>query len=354
MIVEIINVGTELLLGEIVNTNATMIQKMCKELGFDVFYQSVVGDNENRFLNVLDTAFKRGANCIITTGGLGPTDDDVTKELSAKYLQLEIELNEIEAKKVFDKCAFVMQSNNVPKNNIKQAYFPRNAFIIENDVGTANGCIMSNGNQMIINLPGPPKELAYCLEKSVLPYLKQYQQAILYTQDIVTLGIGESSMALKLKDIIDHQDDVSIALYASETNVRVRLATKAISQSEANFKMKNIYDIIVSRIGDFIVEDLSPLDQLKKIMPKYHIEYLSDFKLPNDNFIECHVPLNQAQMIILINTSKHQYGEIIEVTISKDNIKKEYRVPLLKAAKYSLPKLQAKLVAIISQFLESV
>ena len=100
MNVEIINVGTELLLGEIVNTNATYIQKMCKDLGFNVYYQTTVGDNHDRFKECLDVAFKRGANCVITTGGLGPTQDDLTKELSAEYLGLELLYNEEEAKKV--------------------------------------------------------------------------------------------------------------------------------------------------------------------------------------------------------------------------------------------------------------
>ena len=109
MNVEIINVGTELLLGEIVNTNATYLQKMCKELGFNVFFQTVVGDNPQRFLDCLNIAFNRGCDCVITTGGLGPTEDDLTKELSAKYLGLEMIYNEAEAKKVNDKCCFVSQ-----------------------------------------------------------------------------------------------------------------------------------------------------------------------------------------------------------------------------------------------------
>ena len=124
MNIEIINVGTELLLGEIVNTNATTLQKVCKDLGFNVFYQTVVGDNPDRFMDCLDIAFKRGADMVITTGGLGPTADDVTKELSAKYLGLEMEYLEEEAKKVYDKCAFVMNNPDVPSTNFKQANFP--------------------------------------------------------------------------------------------------------------------------------------------------------------------------------------------------------------------------------------
>ena len=106
MNVEIMNVGTELLLGEIVNTNATLLQKVCKDLGFNVYYQSVVGDNPQRLYDCLKIAFERGADCVITTGGLGPTTDDLTKELSAKYLGLEMVYNEEEARKVDIKCRY--------------------------------------------------------------------------------------------------------------------------------------------------------------------------------------------------------------------------------------------------------
>ena len=143
MNVEIINVGTELLLGEIINTNATYLQKMCKELGFNVFFQTVVGDNSQRFLDCLEIAFNRGCDCVITTGGLGPTEDDLTKELSAKYLGLEMIFNEAEAKKVNDKCCFVSQLDQVTDNNFKQAYFPKDCYVLDNPIGTANGCVMS-------------------------------------------------------------------------------------------------------------------------------------------------------------------------------------------------------------------
>ena len=152
MNVEIINVGTELLLGEIINTNATYLQKMCKELGFNVFFQTVVGDNSQRFLDCLEIAFNRGCDCVITTGGLGPTEDDLTKELSAKYLGLEMIFNEAEAKKVNDKCCFVSQLDQVTDNNFKQAYFPKDCYVLDNPIGTANGCVMSKDKKMIVNL----------------------------------------------------------------------------------------------------------------------------------------------------------------------------------------------------------
>ena len=138
MNVEVINVGTELLLGEIINTEAPVLFKMCKELGFDIYHQTTVGDNPHRLLECLDIAFKRGADCVITTAGLGPTQDDLTKELSAEYLGLELVYNEEEARKVDEKCRFVTGLDVVSDNNFKQPYFPENAYILDNDVGTAN------------------------------------------------------------------------------------------------------------------------------------------------------------------------------------------------------------------------
>ena len=191
MNVEVINVGTELLLGEIINTEAPVLFKMCKELGFDIYHQTTVGDNPQRLLECLDIAFKRGADCVITTAGLGPTQDDLTKELSAEYLGLELVYNEEEARKVDEKCRFVTGLNVVSDNNFKQAYFPENAYILENDVGTANGCVMSKDGKMIINLPGPPKEFNYVVEHSLKPYLEQYRQEQIYTEDFLVMGIGE-------------------------------------------------------------------------------------------------------------------------------------------------------------------
>ena len=162
MNVEIINVGTELLLGEIVNTNATYIQKMCKDLGFNVYHQTTVGDNPKRFKECLKIAFERGCDCVITTGGLGPTQDDLTKELSAQFLGLEMIYLDDEAKKVDEKCRFVTGVEKIPDNNFKQAYFPKDCFVLENEVGTANGCVMSKDEKMIINLPGPPKGNEIC------------------------------------------------------------------------------------------------------------------------------------------------------------------------------------------------
>lgn len=352
MIVEIINVGTELLLGEIVNTNATYLQKMCKELGFDIYFQSVVGDNQERFKQCLDVAFKRGATCVITTGGLGPTQDDLTKELSAEYLSLEMLYNEVEAKKVEDKCSFVMGSQIIPDNNFKQAYFPEKCYILENEVGTANGCIMSKNSKMIVNLPGPPKEMRYVVEHQLKPYLLQYKQDILYTYEYLTMGIGESTLDELLADIIDHQKEVSIALYAMEEAVRIRLACKTSSQQLANDRMVKIKAIIEQRVSEYIIYEDNLKEALYAIMPPYCIKYNSDFRLQKDFLLGSNGNYLDG-LIIEISTKTHILGQIVCVNLLYNEKEKYFEVPILKKAELSYAKLESKIIINTYQFLKS-
>lgn len=349
MIVEIINVGTELLLGEIVNTNATYLQKMCKELGFNVYHQSVVGDNPDRLLECFDIAFKRGADCIITTGGLGPTTDDLTKELSAQYLGLEMVYNEKEAKKVYDKCSFVTGLDEIPQNNFKQAYFPIDCYILENEVGTANGCVMSKDNKMIINLPGPPKEMTYVVNYSLIPYLQQYKEDKIYTYEYLTMFIGESKLQEVLNDLIENQNNVSIALYAGEETVRVRLAVKTFSQEEADRLMKNVKVEIEKRIGTYIIKENNLKEALMKIMIPYHLYYNGSFRL-KDNFLDGKFYDENSKFFIKIYTKKEKLGERLLINIDDNEV---MNIPLLKKAEYSYAKAEARIIAGIYKYLRN-
>lgn len=354
MNVEIINVGTELLLGEIVNTNATYIQKMCKELGFNVYYQSVVGDNPKRVKDCLEIAFNRGADCVITTGGLGPTQDDLTKELSAEYLGLALVYDEVEAKKVDDKCKFVSNSNTIPKNNYKQAYFPKECFILENEVGTANGCVMKKDEKMIINLPGPPKEMMYIVDHVLKPYLEQYRQDVIYTYDYLTMGIGESAVDEVLTDIINHQDKVTVAMYASEESVRVRLGCKATSQEEADTMMKDTKKQIEEKLEQYIIHETSLKDALASIMPPYTVEYKSDFQLREGfHFGSMNQP-SQDMFHIIIDTKKHPLGEIVLVRYEYKGQEVSFTVPMLKKAELSYSKLESRMIANLYLFLKKM
>lgn len=339
MNVEILNVGTELLLGEIVNTNATYLQKICKDLGFNVYYQSVVGDNPQRLYDCLALAFSRGANCVITTGGLGPTTDDLTKELSAQYLGLEMVYNEEEAQKVNRKCQYITGLKDISDNNFKQAYFPRDAYILENDMGTANGCVMSKDEKMIINLPGPPKEMTYVVEHSLLPYLKKYKKETLYTYEYITMFIGESKIDDLLKDVINAQNNVSIALYAGEETVRIRLAVKAHNQSDADDLMKPIQQVIEERIGQYVVRENDLKKALLQTKVTLSIDYKGSFVL-HDDFLKPMLS-HQPQIKICVETRKEKMGEVVKFSFNDDFV---FEVPTFIKAEYSYGKIEARFV----------
>ena len=339
MNVEIINVGTELLLGEIVNTNATYLQKVCKDLGFNVYFQTVVGDNSKRLYDCFDLAFKRGANCIITTGGLGPTTDDLTKELSAQYLGLNMIYNEVEAQKVYQKCCFITGCHTISNNNFKQAYFPQDAYILENMMGTANGCIMWRDEKMIINLPGPPKEMKYVVEHSLIPYLKQYQQDRIYTFEYTTMFIGESKVDEVLKDIIEEQDYVSIALYAGEETVRIRLAVKASSQNQADSLMNSIKKEIEKRLYEYIVDIAGLKETLLSMNVSLSFKYEGHFHF-KDDFLKS-LLLKNPQINIRVETRKEELGEVVQFYFNDDL---QFEVPTFIDAELSYEKIETRFV----------
>lgn len=345
MNVEIINVGTELLLGEIVNTNATLLQKVCRELGFNVYFQTVVGDNPKRLYDCLKLAFERGADCVMTTGGLGPTTDDLTKELSAQYLGLEMIFNKEEAEKVTQKCQFCTGMKQISDNNFKQAYYPQGAYILENDMGTANGCIMSKGEKMIINLPGPPKEINYVVEHSLIPYLLQYQQETIYTYEYMTMFIGESRLDEMLHDLIDQQENISIALYAGEETVRVRLATKASSQNEADEMMVDIKKEIEKRIGQYIIFEKDLKEALVKKMVPISLTYQNDFQL-QDEFLQPFLS-DQPEIQIVVEIRKEKLGEVVVFHFNEYT----FEVPTFVKAMYSYKKVEARFVAQLYKYI---
>lgn len=339
MNVEIINVGTELLLGEIVNTNATLLQKVCKKLGFNVYFQTVVGDNPERLYNCLQLVFERGADCVMTTGGLGPTTDDLTKELSAQYLGLEMIYHEEEAQKVLKKCRYCTGIEEIPENNFKQAYYPVDAYILENDMGTANGCVMSKDEKMIINLPGPPKEIQYVVEHSLIPYLEQFKQETIYTYDYLTMFIGESKIDEVLRDLIDNQDHVSIALYAGEETVRVRLAVKAACQNDVNRMMEKIKREIELRIGKYIIFERDLKEALIKNLIPISLTYNGEFRL-KDDFLKPYIS-DQPQIKIVIETRVEELGEVVVFHFNNYS----FEVPTFVKATYSYGKIEARFVA---------
>lgn len=243
---ELISVGTEILLGDIVNTNAQFLSKELASIGIGVYNQEVVGDNEDRLFKAFETALNR-SDIVITTGGLGPTGDDLTKETACKYFGMKMELHKEsyeELIKIFNKTG-----KELTENNLKQAYFPKEARVLPNPNGTAPGAILEKNNKIIIILPGPPKEMKPMYINHVRSYLMSKGNGIIKSETIRVLGIGESSAAQKLKDLIDTGINPTIAPYAKEEDVIFRITAKADNEEEAVKLIKPVKDIIKNRFG---------------------------------------------------------------------------------------------------------
>lgn len=245
---EIISVGTELLLGDIVNTNAQYLSKSLADLGFDVMFQATVGDNENRLTQCLDQAFSR-SEMVIATGGLGPTPDDITKEVCAKYFDMQLEENE-ETKRDLLKF-FNHKNTTMPKSNLKQALLPKGSIMLKNDNGTAPGCILEKDGKTIVILPGPPYEMKPMFEDKVVPYIKKYSSFVIKSHTIRSFGIGESLMAEKTADLLEC-DNPTVAPYAKRGEALLRVSAKAENEQEAEKMMQSVIEDIKSRLGGVI------------------------------------------------------------------------------------------------------
>jgi nicotinamide-nucleotide amidase len=243
---EIIAVGTELLLGDIVNTNGQYISQRLSSLGLDVYHHTVVGDNLDRLVEAIKIASSR-ADVIITTGGLGPTDDDITKLGVAKALGVELSLDETSLKRIKDR--FSRYGRPMPAINERQAYIPIGSRAIDNDNGTAPGIIGEYDSKIYISLPGPPKEMRPMFEEKIVPYLKQKSKHVIKSHTLKVIGIGESALQEKLGDIMTNQTNPTIALYAKEGEVHIRITAKDEDISEADDKIKEVKNKILNVLG---------------------------------------------------------------------------------------------------------
>ncbi len=246
---EIIAVGTEILLGDILNTNAQYLALELAELGIDVHYQTVVGDNPKRLEETLFHAFSR-ADLIITTGGLGPTEDDLTKETGAKYFQEELVLDERALKRI--EKYFQKIGREMTENNKKQAFVPKNSIVLYNDNGTAPGMIVEKNQKILVMLPGPPKETIPMFESQVKPYLQKRQEYTFVSRILRIAGVGESAMETKVKDLIDSQTNPTIAPYAKDAESILRITAKAKTKEEAKSMIEPVAREIYKRFGNDI------------------------------------------------------------------------------------------------------
>ena len=243
---EIIAVGTELLMGEILNSNSRDIARELYNLGIDVYHQSVVGDNLNRVSKELETAFER-ADLVITTGGLGPTRDDLTKEAAAHFLKRDMILDEASIKHLED----FFGSRGLPLNegNKRQAYFPEGAKIIPNENGTAPACIIEFDEKVLVILPGPPREVIPLMEKYIIPYLEKRTGKVFISDIINISGIGEGHMEEKIMDIIEAQENPTVAPYAKEHGLTLRVTASASTEQEARLLLEPVVKKICDRLG---------------------------------------------------------------------------------------------------------
>ena len=243
---EIIAVGTELLLGDILNTNARFLSQELAALGIDVYYQQVVGDNPKRLKAVIGEAISR-SDIVIMSGGLGPTDDDLTKEITAEYFGLSLYFDE----GVMAEMNEYLKGRPMVKSNEKQAYIPEGAKIIHNNYGTAPGIIIEKDEKIAILLPGPPRELEPLFKEQVRDYLKEKSGYVMKSLVVRLFGSGESSVAEKVRDLMESPNP-TVAPYAKDGEVTLRITAKAKDENEADDLIDSMYEQVKERVGEFI------------------------------------------------------------------------------------------------------
>lgn len=250
---EIIGVGTELLLGNTVNTDARDISEALSELGINVYFHTVVGDNPERLKSAVDIAKSR-ADIIITTGGLGPTYDDLTKQTLAECFGKQLVYDEESGRIIeeyFEKL-HTKSGSKMTRNNLQQAMLPEDCTIFRNDCGTAPGCAFEAEGKHVLMLPGPPSECRAMFKKCALPYLKRLSSSEIVSHTIHIFGRGESSVEQQLRPMMQEMDNPTLAPYAKSGEVMLRLTAKADSAEEAERLMAPVLEQVKKELGDVI------------------------------------------------------------------------------------------------------
>ena len=247
MTAELISVGTEILMGNIVNTNAQYLAAQCAGLGLSMYHQTVVGDNEERLAEAVRMALGR-SDVVILSGGLGPTEDDLTRETCAEVMEMPLEPDEHTKERIreyFKNSTF----KEIPENNWRQAMVPHGAAVLDNENGTAPGLILEKDGKCAILLPGPPNELISMFEGRVLPYLQRKQPELLVSQMVKICGVGESKVESELLDLIDAQTNPTIATYAKVGEVHLRVTARAANAEEGEKLLRPVVKEIRRRFG---------------------------------------------------------------------------------------------------------
>lgn len=272
MVVELVSVGTELLLGNIVNTNARYLSEKCAMLGLNVYYQTTVGDNEERLSEVIRTALNR-SDIVVLNGGLGPTEDDLTKETCAKVMGLPL-VKDAHTEERLKEYYRGRKKEELPDSNWKQALIPEGAVVFDNENGTAPGLVVEKDGKSAILLPGPPGELYPMVEKQLCPYLQNKNSDVILSQMIKICGYGESKVEEMILDLIDKQTNPTLATYAKLKEVHLRVTARAASEEEAKKLLKPVVKEIKKRFGDAVYttdENETLQDAVVKLLKKHEL-----------------------------------------------------------------------------------
>lgn len=268
---EIISVGTELLLGQVVNTDAAIVARELSTLGINLLHSSVVGDNPKRLEDAVKLALSR-SDLLIMTGGLGPTTDDLTKETVAAAAGRRLCLHEESLQRLQE----YFHTGDLPENQKKQAYLPEGCTALKNDNGTAPGCAFTAENGCtVIMLPGPPSELAPMMRHQAVPYLRKDQESVIVSHNVHIYGRGEAPVAALMDDKMDSENP-TLAPYAKEGECFLRVTAKAKNEEEADRLCQPMIEEIRGRLGDFVYSvDVESLEELVVSLLKEHKKELA-------------------------------------------------------------------------------
>lgn len=246
---EIIAVGTEILLGEITNTDAVVVAQALSELGINAYYQTVVGDNPERLRDVIEIAKSR-ADIIITTGGLGPTFDDLTKNVAAEAFGRKLCLHKPSLERI--EGYFERLGRKMTDNNRRQAYLPEGCTPLPNDWGTAPGCAIEGDGKILIMLPGPPRECKPMVKYRMVPYLQKLSDSRLVSHGIHIYGMGESEVESKISSFAEEMENPTLAPYAKDGEVLLRVTGKAETEEEADAITRPVIEKVEKLLGNVV------------------------------------------------------------------------------------------------------
>ena len=245
---EIISVGTELLLGHVTNTDARDISAMLSKIGINVKYHTVVGDNPERLRKCVETAKSR-ADIIITTGGLGPTCDDLTKQILAEAFGRKLVENKAEREGLYD---YIRYGKKFTDNNFTQAMLPEGCTVFHNNCGTAPGCGFEKDGKIVVMIPGPPKECNAMFRESALPYLRKLSEELIVSHSVRIFGLGESSVDDIFAEEMNRMTNPTMAPYAKECDCLLQITAKAKSEAEAEEMIAPVMEHVMQRLGDVV------------------------------------------------------------------------------------------------------